>query len=121
MTLPAYTHRSKLNALNYRLSQVEVVTQPGPPNAARQPENIISNLKILWYTSYQKGQAVSFLNTPGENLKFTENCVNNCRGRVETQEACDLIRAKDPGLVVYLNGNLPNNRDVANLTPPKFS
>ena len=132
MALPAYTLRSKLNTLNYLLSQVEVVTQPGPPDAGGQQENIISSLMILWYTNYQKDHAVSILNTPGENLAFTENlpilsatkftgfainCVNKCRGRVETQEGCDLIRAKAPGLIVYLKRRLPNNVDVANLSP----
>ena len=107
--------------MNYLLSQVEEVTQPGPPDAGGQQQNIISNLKILWYTNYQKCQAVSFLNTPVENLALTENlpilsatkftriainCVNDCRGHEENHEVCDLIRSKAPGLIDYLKGRL---------------
>ena len=36
---------------------------------------------------------------------------------MKTQEVCDLIRAKNPCLVVYLKGRLPKNLDIANLTP----
>ena len=50
-------------------------------------------------------------------IHYAIDCISNSRGRVETQDACNLIIAKAPGIVEYLKGRLPNNINVAAMSP----
>ena len=50
-------------------------------------------------------------------VHYAIDCISICRGRVETQDSCNLIIAKAPWIVEYLKGRLPNNVNVATLSP----
>ena len=75
---------------------------------------------------------VSFLKNPNENsdssnrlsvlsatdyIFYALDCVSNVRCRAQTQDACNIIIVKAPGLYNYLKGRIPRSTSVAGMTP----
>ena len=126
MTSTAYRAKSQIKVLNQLLSKFAVETQDAPnPHEGGEPIVTITRLRISLYTDFQKGEVTSFLENPNENrelsatdyIYYALDCVSNVRGRVHTEDACNIINAKAPGLVNHLKCRIPRSTSVPGMTP----
>ena len=72
-TTASYSAKSQIKALNQLLSKFAVEAQDSPnPQEGGDQVVIITGLKISWYTDFQIGELISFLENHNENREFSD-------------------------------------------------